>query len=71
MSWKVAWAIVFLSGKWSKYSSGEISVVIIILGWTWFELLEKKQHVVMHISAGPYASLKLKYTGQWIMQGFK
>ena len=63
MGWKVAWAIVFLSGKWSKYSSGEISVVIIILGWTWFELLEKKQHVITNI--------KLTYTGQWIMQGLK
>ena len=40
MSREVAWAIVFLSGKWSQYSPGDV-IVVFILGWTKFELLEK------------------------------
>lgn len=54
MGWEVAWAMVFLSWKWSKYSPGEISVVIIILGWTKFELLEEKKKIINHSATPPY-----------------
>ena len=40
MSREVAWAIVFLSGEWSQYCPGDV-IVVLILGWTKFELLEK------------------------------
>ena len=54
MGWEVAWAMVFLSWKWSKYSPGEISVVVIILGWTKFELLEEKKKIINRSATPPY-----------------
>lgn len=38
--------MVFLCGNWSKYFFGEISVVIIILGWIKFEFLEEKKKII-------------------------
>ena len=46
--------MVFLSGKWSKYSPGEIIVVVIILGSTNFELLEKKEKGYNYSATPPY-----------------
>lgn len=54
MSWEIVWAMVFLCGNWSKHSPGEISVVIITLGWTKFELLEEKKKIINHSATPPY-----------------